>query len=143
MRLKEKPAVVDLFCGIGGLSYGFVLEDFDVVAGIDNDNSCKYSFEVNNKSKFISKDINKVTGIEINELFGGGDNVKILVGCAPCQPFSSYSYRQKEKDESKWKLLYEFARLIEETRPTIVSMENVPLLLHFKKAPVFNDKNSS
>lgn len=137
MKEKKQPAVVDLFCGVGGLSYGFVSEGFDVVAGIDNDDSCKYSFEKNNNSKFISKDIYEVSGEDINVLYG--DRVKILVGCAPCQPFSSYSYRQKEKDESKWKLLYEFVRLIEETKPTIVSMENVPLLLHFKKAPVFSD----
>jgi len=133
----EKPAVVDLFCGVGGLSYGFVSEGFDVIAGIDNDDSCKYSFEKNNNSQFITKDVNTVNGDYLNKLFG--NKIKILVGCAPCQPFSSYSFRQKEKDESKWKLLYEFARLIEETRPTIVSMENVPLLLHFKKAPVFAD----
>jgi len=139
MSKKIQPAVVDLFCGIGGLSYGFVSEGFDVIAGIDNDTSCKYSFETNNNSKFISKDVNNISGKDIDELFGKEDRVKILVGCAPCQPFSSYSFRQKEKDDSKWKLLYEFARLIEETKPTIVSMENVPLLLHFKKAPVFSD----
>jgi DNA (cytosine-5)-methyltransferase 1 len=137
MEIMEKPAVVDLFCGVGGLSYGFVSEGFDVIAGIDNDDSCKYSFEKNNNSQFITKDVNTVNGDYLNKLFG--NKIKILVGCAPCQPFSSYSFRQKEKDESKWKLLYEFARLIEETRPTIVSMENVPLLLHFKKAPVFAD----
>lgn len=137
MRTKKRPAVVDLFCGIGGLSYGFVSEGFNVIAGIDNDIRCKYSFETNSESIFITKDINDISGEYINELFG--DNLKILVGCAPCQPFSSYSFRQKEKDESKWKLLYEFARIIEETKPSIVSMENVPLLLHFKQAPVFSD----
>lgn len=137
MKTKQQPGVVDLFCGIGGLSYGFVSEGFEIIAGIDNDLSCKHSFESNNDSAFILKNIKDLSGADINKLFG--DRFKILVGCAPCQPFSSYSYRQKEKDESKWKLLYEFARLIEETLPTIVSMENVPLLLHFQKAPVFSD----
>jgi hypothetical protein len=37
--------VVDLYCGIGGLTHGLVLEGFDVVAGVDNDISCKYAFE--------------------------------------------------------------------------------------------------
>lgn len=141
MHQINEPVVIDLFCGIGGLSHGFVSEGFNVIAGIDSDITCKYGFETNNHSKFIAKDINKISGEEIDKLFGHDDNVKILVGCAPCQPFSSYSYRQKvtNKDENKWKLLYEFARLIEETKPTIISMENVPLLLHFKKAPVFQD----
>jgi len=137
MEIKGKPAVIDLFCGIGGLSYGFVNEGFEVIAGIDSDARCKYSFEKNHNAIFISKDVKTINGKEINELFGA--KFKILVGCAPCQPFSSYSFRQKEKDESKWKLLYEFARIIEESKPTIISMENVPSLLHFKKAPVFPD----
>lgn len=137
-RANSQPlTVIDLFCGVGGLSCGFVQEDFKILAGIDNDISCKYAFEKNNNSKFIAKDIRNVTGVEINELFE--NNIKILVGCAPCQPFSSYSFRYKEKDQNKWGLLYEFIRIIKETKPAIVSMENVPQLLHFKKAPVFDD----
>ena len=49
--------VVDLFCGIGGLSHGLKLEGLDIVAGIDNDKSCKFAFEKNNRAKFIGKDI--------------------------------------------------------------------------------------
>ena len=40
-------SVVDLFCGIGGLSYGFVLEGFKIDAGIDLDKSCQFAFEKN------------------------------------------------------------------------------------------------
>jgi DNA (cytosine-5)-methyltransferase 1 len=133
----DNIAVVDLFCGIGGLSNGFVTEGFNVVAGYDNDKSCKFAFEENNNSTFVLKNIEDVRGEEINEAFG--DKFKILVGCAPCQPFSSYSFKHKGKTEDKWGLLYSFGRLIEEVKPTIVSMENVPQLLHFKKAPVFKD----
>lgn len=137
MDTIENIAVIDLFCGIGGLSNGFIQEGFNVLAGIDTDNSCKYAFEFNNKSKFIKKDVNSVTGNDLLEIYK--DKLKILVGCAPCQPFSSYSYNQKEDDDNKWNLLYSFARLIEETKPSIISMENVTQLLGFKKAPVFHD----
>lgn len=129
--------VVDLFCGIGGLSHGFVREGFDVVAGIDTDESCKYAFEANNEAKFISKSVTDISGSELDSFFG--DNIKVLVGCAPCQPFSSYSFKDKEKKDGKWKLLYEFGRLIRETKPTIISMENVSQLLNFKKEPVFDN----
>ncbi|MBI3258707.1 MAG: DNA (cytosine-5-)-methyltransferase [Ignavibacteriae bacterium] len=135
MKVLKDIAVIDLFCGIGGLTHGFMLEDFDVVAGFDNDPKCKYAYEINNKSEFILKDVQTLEGDELNKLFG--DKLKILVGCAPCQPFSSYSYKQKDKDENKWGLLYSFARLIKETKPTIVSMENVSQLLQFKNPPVF------
>ncbi|MEP6683086.1 MAG: DNA (cytosine-5-)-methyltransferase [Parafilimonas sp.] len=131
-------SVIDLFCGIGGLSHGFVLEGFKVNAGIDFDESCRFAFESNNKSKFIHKDISDVTSIELDGYFSKNKR-KILVGCAPCQAFSQYMFKDKEKDNNKWTLLYEFGRLIEETQPDIISMENVSQLLNFKKAPVFED----
>ena len=137
MKKKSYSAkVVDLFCGIGGLTHGLVRESLKVVAGYDNDATCEYAYEANNKAVFIEKDISKVSGQEVLKHFGNVD-VKILVGCSPCQPFSTYSY--KSEDNDKWNLLYEFARLIEEVKPEIVSMENVPRLATFTKASVFND----
>ncbi|GAB2625837.1 DNA cytosine methyltransferase [Emticicia sediminis] len=138
---KSKIKVIDLFCGIGGLSHGFVKEGFDVVAGIDNEASCEYPYQANNNAKFIAKDIRTVEAKEINQLFGKAD-VRVLVGCAPCQPFSTYAFKSPDHSEedakkSKWGLLYEFARLIEETKPEIISMENVPGLAKFDKADVF------
>lgn len=135
----EDVKVVDLFCGIGGLTHGFIREGFNVVAGIDIDETCKYAFEKNNNSKFISKSVSDIKSSEINSLFKDS-KIKILVGCAPCQPFSSYTFKDPEKrDNEKWKLLYEFQRLILDCKPDIISMENVSQLLNFKKAPVFND----
>jgi DNA (cytosine-5)-methyltransferase 1 len=52
------------------------------------------------------------------------DKVRILVGCAPCQPFSQYTVK-RPKDE-KWKLLESFQAVIEGVEPDIISMENVP-----------------
>lgn len=135
MKKKKEAIVVDLFCGIGGLSYGFVKEGFNVLAGYDNDPTCKFAFEDNNKSKFYTKDITELKGSELDSLYNG--NTKILVGCAPCQPFSSYSFKVKEKDETKLNMLYTFARLVEEVQPTIVSMENVPQLTNEEKNPIF------
>lgn len=137
---KKTVKVIDLFCGIGGLSHGFIKEEFNVIAGIDNEPSCKYPYEANNNATFIEKDIREVTAQEIINLFGDAD-IKILVGCAPCQPFSTYAFKSpdinKDEDVSKWGLLGEFARLVEATKPDIVSMENVPGLAKFDKAGVF------
>lgn len=80
-------SVVDLFCGAGGLTHGFVLEGFSVAAGIDMDPACRFPFEANNCAKFIQRDISEVSTAELNTLFGDAD-LKILAGCAPCQPFS-------------------------------------------------------
>src|SRR3989344_7864913 len=133
---KNKFAVVDLFCGIGGLTYGLKRSGMNVIAGVDSDTSCKYAYETNNNSKFIEKDISKITGKDINKLYPKG-SIKILVGCAPCQTFSQHTIKNKnrEKDE-KWRLLYEFLRLVKDSQPDFISMENVPQLRKYK---VFQD----
>ncbi|MFT3846216.1 MAG: DNA (cytosine-5-)-methyltransferase [Lacibacter sp.] len=139
----ENFSVVDLFCGVGGLTHGFVKEQFKVDAGIDFDISCKYAFEKNNKAVFFHRDIINLTSQDLSKIFSKGKR-KILVGCAPCQPFSIYNSRnsnnkQIKKRDSKWRLLYSFADLIEGVEPDIISMENVPLLVKFDKGKVFND----
>lgn len=136
-------SVTDLFCGVGGLTHGFVLEKFKVAAGIDFDESCKYAFEKNNKSKFLYKDITELSQKELKLCFPKGKR-KILIGCAPCQPFSVYNKKSEEitvtqRTDRKWKLLYSFADLIEGVKPDIVSMENVPLLVKFNNGKVFKD----
>lgn len=80
---------VDLFCGVGGLTYGLKKAGIPVVAGIDIDGSCEYAYTHNNDCKFIQKSIDDITGKEIRALLRGAE-IKILVGCAPCQPFSSH-----------------------------------------------------
>jgi DNA (cytosine-5)-methyltransferase 1 len=138
-RCNSKIKVVDLFCGIGGLSHGLKLEGFDVVAGIDNDKSCKYAFEKNNRAKFIGKDIARFTSKELMALFGDAP-VRVLVGCAPCQPYSSLTRRTltKRKARERWYPLYRFMRLVSAVQPEIVSMENVPDLSNTKKYAVFD-----
>ena len=92
-----KISVVDLFCGIGGLSYGFRSEGFDVLAGIDSDASCQYAYEANVKAKFIAADINDISGKQVARLFAVKKGTyRVLVGCAPCPPFSIYTGRYRK-----------------------------------------------
>ena len=132
-RVSKPGCVVDLFCGVGGLSHGFALEGFDVRAGIDVDSSCRYAYEHNNRARFIEKSIENLSGVAVDGLFVNGQP-KILVGCAPCQPFSTYSRNAADK---KWLLLNDFARIIREVKPDVVSMENVARLTTFRKGGVF------
>jgi len=135
--MMPKISCVDLFCGAGGLTHGFVLEGIPVVAGIDMDPACRYPYETNNdEAKFIERDISQVSASELNGLFGDAD-IKILAGCAPCQPFSTYAQRYElDGKDGKWGLLYHFARLAEQTNPDVITMENVPTVA---KHVVFHD----
>lgn len=127
MKKTKKIEAVDLFCGIGGLTYGLQKSGIKVVAGIDNDETCKFAYETNNGSSFISADIKKYSAKDINKLYSN-DAIKVLVGCAPCQPFSSHAFKNKSKNktlDARWDLLAYYGKIIEETLPDIVSMENV------------------
>ena len=123
----ERGSVVDLFCGIGGLSHGFVLEGFDVRAGVDVDATCRFAYETNNLAMFYGKNVEDIDGDWINSLYAP-HAPRILVGCAPCQPFSSYTRRSSQNRPPEWSLLEQFGRLVREAQPDIVSMENVPRL---------------
>lgn len=129
----RRGSVVDIFCSVGGLSHGFLQEGFDLRAGIDIDASCRYAYERNNDSRFIERDVADLRGDEVNKLFAD-DEPRILVGCTPCQPFSTYSQNRADR---KWQLLTEFGRLVAETEPDVVSMENVPRLTTFRKGDLF------
>ena len=121
--MKSYP-VVDLFCGVGGLTHGFIKEKFNVIAGYDVDASCEYAFETNNiNSEFVCKRIEVVTGQEVIDHYPP-DSIKILVGCAPCQPFSSYTNNQPE-NKKNWGWRSEFMRQIQQAKPDVVPMETV------------------
>lgn len=124
-------AAVDLFCGVGGLTHGLELAGVPVVVGVDVENSCKFAYEHNNRARFVLRDVTQLASDELENYFPEG-TTKVLVGCAPCQPFSTYSlrYNKNGKKDDKWRLLYYFANLVEAVLPEIVSMENVPQLSH-------------
>ena len=133
MNERSPGSVVDLFCGAGGLSHGFFLEGFKIAAGIDIDERCEFPFEQNNDSKFIRRDVSNLNAADVSDLFAP-DERKILVGCAPCQPYSSYGRKQ---DPTQWGLLENFAQIVREVQPDVVSMENVPRLRNFQGGRVF------
>src|ERR1700761_9401613 len=135
-KRKKQPtnaSVVDLFCGAGGLSHGFKLEGFPLAAGIDVDEACRFPYEENNEAPFVRKDVSALKAKDVENLFIPG-RPRVLVGCAPCQPFSTYN---QKNDDPKWRLLQSFGRLIDQVRPDVVSMENVPRLLKFKGGTTF------
>jgi DNA (cytosine-5)-methyltransferase 1 len=121
---STKISAIDLFCGAGGLTRGLENVGIEVKLGIDVDPVCEYAYDSNNKAKFLLKSVEKVTAQEVEESFNGSE-VRLLAGCAPCQTFSSYNQKADPTDD-RWWLLRQFTRLIDETSPELVTMENVP-----------------
>ncbi|MXW76996.1 MAG: DNA cytosine methyltransferase [Acidimicrobiaceae bacterium] len=98
----------------------------EVCAGIDLDPSCRYPFEANVGAEFHECDLFEMSPDFVDSLFVL-DRPRVLSGCAPCQPFSTYTNGRRNPN-NQWKLLDKFAEIVEEVRPEIVTMENVSLL---------------
>ncbi|WP_246696987.1 DNA cytosine methyltransferase [Methylobacterium planeticum] len=115
---------VDLFCGAGGLTRGLELEGIEVRGGYDVDPACRYPYEANNWGQFVEADVAQLTPADIAR-FWDGSRVRLLAGCAPCQPFSTYTQARSDELDPRWQLLGAFSRLVLATRPELITMENV------------------
>lgn len=137
-------SAVDLFCGIGGLTYGLLSAGVKVAAGYDLDATCKFPYEANNSgATFHQKDVTSLSADDLKAHFIKGTK-KVLVGCAPCQPYSSITNKVRKGQDSKaleenWGPLRAFLRLIVEVRPDVVSMENVTRLANRDKNPIYGE----
>lgn len=119
---------VDLFCGLGGLTHGLIRGGVHIAAGIDIDPNCKYPFEANNSAVFIERDVASLKPEEIVAHYKGAD-LTLLAGCAPCQPFSTYSRSGRNSEyESQWPLVSAFGCMAKRIKPDLITMENVPQL---------------
>ncbi|MFE4665564.1 DNA cytosine methyltransferase [Streptomyces sp. NPDC056716] len=126
--MSEDPpniSAVDLFCGVGGLTHGLVRSDINVTAGVDLDPHCRYPFEANNSAPFIERDVKDLKASDLEPYLSTG-RYSLLAGCAPCQPFSTYSQSGRSKKRGMdWRLVQNFGSLVAELQPDLVTMENV------------------
>ncbi|MBD9651976.1 DNA cytosine methyltransferase [Ensifer sp. ENS09] len=119
---------VDLFCGAGGLSFGLGKAGLAVKAGLDFDPKCQHPYVANNAgAEFVLADL-QVVPASVVDAYYSPDAIKLLAGCAPCQPFSTLSNGSNRQSSKKWPLLNEFSRVVREVLPDVVTMENVPVL---------------
>lgn len=141
MNTPNRIVAVDLFCGVGGLTYGLQTVGIDVRLGIDIEPACQHPIGENTKARFLEADVASLDPGIVSGVLQQGD-VSLLAGCAPCQPFSTYARGAKREgpprlgrgDRDDWQLVERFGTLVRETEPDLVTMENVPPL---EQQPVF------
>jgi DNA (cytosine-5)-methyltransferase 1 len=127
--------VVDFFSGCGGMSYGFANAptkklQYEIVAAVDIDQHANATFEKMLGVKPTQTDVRKLRSKAVlrgNITNWGLDTRKplIVIGCAPCQGFSSHRKKDPRLDKRN-DLLAAFARVCGLLRPEVVIMENVP-----------------
>jgi DNA (cytosine-5)-methyltransferase 1 len=121
-----RPIALDLFAGVGGLSLGFEQAGFDVVAAVEMDPIHAATHKVNfPHCAVICRDVRNLTGSEIRKAARVGNRIiDAVIGGPPCQGFSLIGHRVL--DDPRNSLVFHFLRLVEELRPRIFVMENVP-----------------
>ncbi len=120
--------VIDLFCGAGGLSYGFEKAGFNILLGIDNDAKALETFEHNHHgAKSICADITDITYQSHIAPLLGGKKIDVIIGGPPCQGFSLSGPRNFSDPRNR--LYLSFIRLVGEIGPKAFVIENVPGLV--------------
>jgi|SRR5699024_8314418 len=118
--------VIDLFCGCGGISEGFRLSGFDIVGGLDIDKDAVETFNENfENANAFCEDIEKIKSDDIPFMFDLLGDIDIIVGGPPCQGFSSANRWQKDTDDPRNKLFFEYIRFVKIFKPKVVLIENV------------------
>ena len=135
MSDRRDIVAVDLFCGVGGLTYGLERAGIQVRLAVDIDEDCEHPIESNTQARFLREDVGRLAASTIRNVFDNA-GISLLAGCAPCQPFSTYSRGAKRLGRKRrgrggaedWNLVARFGELVREAQPDLVTMENVPPL---------------
>ncbi len=123
---STKFRLVDLFCGAGGLSLGFIREGCRVVFANDIDDLCietyKYNHPEISEDDVICGDIRKIVD-RIEDYID--EDIDIVIGGPPCQGFSSANKHHRVINDPRNELYKYYIKAIEKLAPKIVAMENV------------------
>ena len=122
-KVENKPKMVSLFSGCGGLDLGFETAGFNIIWANDFDSDAQAVYKLN-FGKIDGRDILDVSEDEIPDC-------DILTAGFPCQPFSSAGNRKGVHD-SRGMLYKECLRIIEKKMPKVIVFENVRGLLSTK-----------
>ena len=140
---NNNPKIVDLFCGAGGLSLGFVQEGFQVALANDNERVCIETYKYNHpevpNDKIIKGDVSNVID-QIKDTIK--EEIDVIVGGPPCQGFSTAN-QQRMIDDPRNKLYKYFVKAIELVSPKFFIMENVRGMLPYAEQVVEDFKNVS
>lgn len=126
--MSHAPRAVDVFAGVGGMSLGFEMAGFDVVAAVDNNEINVQTYKSNFPDTHCFKaDVSELTAADLRKEAQIDDEIDVLFGGPPCQGFSVIGKRRSEDPRNE--LLIQFARLLKELSPKYFVVENVAGLL--------------
>ncbi|MCM1327161.1 MAG: DNA cytosine methyltransferase [Bacteroidales bacterium] len=127
--------IVDLFAGVGGLSYGFSrLKEFEIIMANEIETDISKAYTLNYPDvNMINCDIHELTEGIIREAVGG-NKIDIVVGGPPCQ---SYSTLGKRRMDDRANLFMQYKRILKILKPRAFVFENVTGILSMDKGNLF------
>ena len=150
--------VVSLFSGAGGLDIGLEKAGLETKVCIEYDGDCRATLKLNRpkwtliESAFciesgksrIPGDVRDISGEEIKSTLGEfNPDECVIVGGAPCQPFSNLGKKLGANDEKNGDLFLEFARFVHELKPKAFLFENVTGISQAKHSGVLEYMKST
>ena len=136
--------VIDLFCGAGGTSLGFaavnqIVPAFKFLGGCDINAISASTYSYNYDTPILNENIvdiaydNDKLNVILKKINYDKNKPLILIGCAPCQGFSSHRKKDWNKeDDTRNSLIIAFSKIVEKMNPDVILMENVPEFLSDK-----------
>jgi DNA (cytosine-5)-methyltransferase 1 len=140
MQNLKKLKVIDLFCGVGGLTYGFSSDDrFEIVAANEVSSNIAKAYSLNHPTvKMYNEDIADFGADKLKkDLDIGYGEVDIIIGGPPCQAYSTVGKRLL--DDPRGKLFQEYSRILKEFNPKLFLFENVKGLLSIQNGQLFKN----
>jgi DNA (cytosine-5)-methyltransferase 1 len=125
---------VDLFCGAGGMTQGFVQAGFQPLASVEMTPIASATHQKNfPRCQHFCGDIATFDSQKCLKKMGSPE-VHLVVGGPPCQGFSVAGKR--DPNDPRNHLFREFIRVVSEIKPWYIVMENVPGILTMKKGMI-------
>ncbi len=121
----KKYNAIDLFCGAGGLSYGFQQAGFSTLVGVDNEQAALNTFELNHPGAIgLNADLSKSETVDEILKLSKDRPIDVIIAGPPCQGFSVTGPRNF--DDPRNKLYLAVINLVQVCQPKGFIIENVP-----------------
>jgi DNA (cytosine-5)-methyltransferase 1 len=130
--------IIDLFCGVGGLSYGFKNKNYRVAAAVDTWKDALLTYRYNSPdTEIFNNDIKEFNNKFLDKIIKKNKKIDGVIGGPPCQGFSTVGTR--DVNDKRNHLYLEFYRTVKKTNPSFFIIENVSGFLNLSNGIFIED----